>query len=35
LLFEKAAQWTLFTSLFALRRHSVFDKGAPVSGLSF
>ena len=23
-------QWTLFTSFFAQRRHSVFDKGAPV-----
>ena len=30
LLFEKAVQWTLFTSLFALHHHSVFDKGAPV-----
>jgi hypothetical protein len=30
LLYEKAVQWTLFTSLFALSRHSVFDKGAPV-----
>jgi hypothetical protein len=30
LLFEKAVQWTSFTSLFARCRHSVFDKGAPV-----
>jgi hypothetical protein len=30
LFFEKAVQWTLFTSLFARRRYSMFDKGAPV-----
>ena len=29
LLFEKAVQWTLFTSLFAWHHHSVFDNGAP------
>jgi hypothetical protein len=29
LLFEKAVQWTLFTSLFARHRHRVFDKDAP------
>ena len=29
-LFKKAVQWTLLTSFFARRHHSMFDKGAPV-----